>query len=84
MMRLNKFIAHYSTYSRREADKVVQEGYVRVNGEIQENPATQVDEKAEAELEWVKKVVVSIRTIRSEINIAPGKKIPVLLNQSRL
>ena len=45
MMRLNKFIAHYSTYSRREADKVVQDGYVRVNGEIQENPATQVDEK---------------------------------------
>ena len=44
-MRLNKFIAHYSTYSRREADKVVQDGYVRVNGEIQENPATQVDEK---------------------------------------
>lgn len=45
MMRLNKFIAHYSTYSRREADKVIQDGYVRVNGEIQENPATQVDEK---------------------------------------
>lgn len=45
MMRLNKFIAHYSTYSRREADKVVQDGYVRINGEIQENPATQVDEK---------------------------------------
>ncbi len=47
MMRLNKFIAHYSTYSRREADKVVQDGYVRVNGEIQDNPATQVDEKAD-------------------------------------
>jgi len=45
MMRLNKFIAHYSTYSRREADKVIQDGYVRVNGEIEENPATQVDEK---------------------------------------
>lgn len=46
-MRLNKFIAHYSTYSRREADKVIQDGYVRVNGEIEENPATQVDEKAD-------------------------------------
>jgi len=45
MMRLNKFIAHYSTYSRREADKAIQDGYVRVNGEIQENPATQVDER---------------------------------------
>lgn len=47
MMRLNKFIAHYSTYSRREADTVIQEGYARVNGEIQDNPATQVDEKAD-------------------------------------
>jgi len=47
MMRLNKYIAHYSTYSRRAADKVIQDGYVRVNGEIQENPATQVNEKAD-------------------------------------
>ena len=44
-MRLNKFIAHYSTYSRREADKVVQDGYVRVNGDIEENPATQIVER---------------------------------------
>ena len=45
MMRLNKYIAHNSSYSRREADAAVQNGYVRVNGEIQDNPATQVDEK---------------------------------------
>jgi len=43
-MRLNKYIAHYSTYSRREADKAIQDGYVRVNGEIEDNPATQVQE----------------------------------------
>ncbi|MEN4045820.1 MULTISPECIES: pseudouridine synthase [Sulfurimonas] len=43
-MRLNKYIAHYSTYSRREADKAVQDGYVRVNGEIETNPATQIQE----------------------------------------
>ncbi len=45
MMRLNKFIAHYSTYSRREADKAVQDGYVKVNDEVETNPATQVNEK---------------------------------------
>lgn len=45
MMRLNKFISHHSTYSRREADRAIQEGYVRVNGEVQTNPATQVDDK---------------------------------------
>lgn len=44
-MRLNKYIAHHSSYSRREADTAIQNGYVRVNGEIQNNPATQVDEK---------------------------------------
>ena len=43
-MRLNKYIAHYSSYSRREADKAIQDGYVRVNGEIEDNPATQVAE----------------------------------------
>ncbi len=47
MMRLNKFIAHYSTYSRREADKAIADGYVRINGEIETNPATQVDERAD-------------------------------------
>jgi len=44
-MRLNKYIAHNSSYSRREADKAIQDGYVRVKGEIQENLSTQVDEK---------------------------------------
>jgi 23S rRNA pseudouridine2605 synthase len=44
-MRLNKYIAHNSSYSRREADKAILDGYVRVNGEIEDNPATQVDEK---------------------------------------
>ncbi len=44
-MRLNKYIAHYSSYSRREADKATQDGYVRVNGKTQTNPATKIDEK---------------------------------------
>ncbi|MDQ1297547.1 MAG: rRNA synthase [Campylobacterota bacterium] len=45
MMRLNKFIAHYSTYSRREADQAILDGYVRIDGEIEKNPALQVDER---------------------------------------
>lgn len=45
MMRLNKFIAHYSTYSRREADQAILDGYVRIDGEVETNPATQVDER---------------------------------------
>ena len=57
MMRLNKFIAHYSTYSRREADQAIQDGYVRVNGEIETNPAIQVDEKHDAVMISGKKIV---------------------------
>jgi len=45
MMRLNKFIAHYSTYSRREADKAVLDGAVKISGKVEDNPATQVDER---------------------------------------
>jgi len=45
MMRLNKFIAHYSTYSRREADQAILDGYVRIDGEIEKNPAVSVDER---------------------------------------
>ena len=45
MMRLNKYIAHYSSYSRREADAAIQSGYVRINGEIEMNPGVQIDEE---------------------------------------
>ncbi|MCW8837175.1 MAG: rRNA pseudouridine synthase [Thiovulaceae bacterium] len=44
VVRLNKYIAHHSSYSRREADKAIQDGYVKVNGEVETNPAIQVDE----------------------------------------
>ena len=43
-MRLNKSIAHYSTFSRREADRAVQDGYVKVNGEVETNPARDINE----------------------------------------
>lgn len=40
-----------------------------------------IDELAVKELEWIKNVIVSIRTIRSEMNIAPGKPLPILLRK---
>lgn len=33
-MRLNKFLAHHSTYSRREADELIAKGMVTVNGTV--------------------------------------------------
>lgn len=44
MIRLNKYISHHASYSRREADKAIFDGFVRVNGEVETNPATQVRE----------------------------------------
>ncbi|HSW69956.1 MAG TPA: valine--tRNA ligase [Gammaproteobacteria bacterium] len=35
----------------------------------------------EAELEWLKNIVVAIRTLRSEMNISPAKQLRVLLNK---
>ncbi|HET9836118.1 MAG TPA: class I tRNA ligase family protein, partial [Rhodanobacteraceae bacterium] len=37
------------------------------------------DESASAEIEWFKAVLTGVRKIRSEMNIAPGKTIPLLL-----
>ncbi|MGP2656815.1 pseudouridine synthase [Malaciobacter sp. WC5094] len=41
-VRLNKYISHNSNYSRREADKLIEEGRVKVNGKIVSNLATKV------------------------------------------
>jgi len=38
-----------------------------------------VDESASAEIEWFKAVLTGVRKIRSEMNIPPGKTIPLLL-----
>lgn len=40
-----------------------------------------IDHDAVYALEWLKSVIVSIRTIRSEMNIAPGKMLPILLRK---
>jgi len=34
MMRLNKFISHNTKYSRREADELIKEGFVKINKKI--------------------------------------------------
>lgn len=43
-MRLNKYIAYLNIASRREADKLIKDGKVKVNGKIIINPAIQVAE----------------------------------------
>ena len=38
-----------------------------------------IDEAAEAEIQWLQNFLLGIRRIRAEMNIAPGKPLPVLL-----
>ncbi len=38
-----------------------------------------IDSKAEAEMQWVMQFILGIRKIKGEMNIAPGKQVPVLL-----
>ncbi|XPV68447.1 MAG: pseudouridine synthase [Halarcobacter sp.] len=42
LIRLNKFISHNSNFSRREADKVIEEGKVTINGKPVTDLATKV------------------------------------------
>ena len=49
IMRLNKYIASMNIASRREADKLIQNGKVKINGMIITNPAVQVSENDKVE-----------------------------------
>ncbi|MDG2091432.1 MAG: valine--tRNA ligase [Gammaproteobacteria bacterium] len=40
-----------------------------------------IDAGVDAEIEWVKAVIVAIRNIRGEMNISPAKAIPVMLSK---
>lgn len=44
-----------------------------------EYDASQVDEKALSDLEWIKQTIIAVRNIRAEMNIAPGKPLDVML-----
>jgi len=46
-LRLNKFISHNTKYSRREADLLIKEGKVSLNGRVVSELATEVSESEE-------------------------------------
>ena len=62
-MRLNKYIASLNIASRREADRLIQNGNVKVNGIVNTNSATQVDEndKVECSIEQYKEDKIYIK-----------------------
>jgi valyl-tRNA synthetase len=44
----------------------------------------EIDSPVMTQVAWLKSVIVAIRTLRSELNVAPGKKIPLLLQSENL
>ncbi|MDQ8039196.1 MAG: valine--tRNA ligase, partial [Rickettsiella sp.] len=58
----------------KTGETVMLQPYPRINEEKK-------DVIAEQSLLWIKEVTSTIRTLRSEMGIAPGKKIPLLLNK---
>ena len=44
--------------------------------------ASRIDEESTNDIEWVKQVVMGVRRIRSEMNINPGKRLPLLFAQA--
>ncbi|WP_026344827.1 valine--tRNA ligase [Oceanimonas smirnovii] len=56
----------------RGGDSIMLAAYPEVN-------AAEQDEQAMADLEWVKRFIVSIRNLRAEMNIPPGQALSVLL-----
>ncbi|MDN5114724.1 pseudouridine synthase [Aliarcobacter butzleri] len=55
LIRLNKFLSHNSNYSRREADKLIEEGKIRVNNKVVTDLATKV--KSTDKVEIAKKLI---------------------------
>lgn len=53
---------------------IMSQPYPQVRNEL-------INEQAENEIEWLKSVIISIRTIRSEMNISPAKQLPILLRK---
>ena len=68
-MRINKYIANKNIVSRREAERLVLEGKVKINGEIITNLATQVQENDILEIDNIEEI--------------KNKKIYIKLNKPR-
>ncbi|PRY63041.1 valyl-tRNA synthetase [Vreelandella songnenensis] len=44
---------------------------------------SKIDEQASRDIEWLKGVIIAVRNIRAEMNIAPGKPLDVLLTKGK-
>lgn len=61
------------TLAGKEGDTIMLQPYPEAD-------SSKVDEQATSDIEWLKNVIIGIRNIRGEMNIAPGKMLPVYFN----
>jgi valyl-tRNA synthetase len=61
------------TLAGKEGDTIMLQPYPEAD-------PNKVDEQATSDIEWLKSVIIGIRNIRGEMNIAPGKMLPVYFN----
>ena len=59
--------------ARKESKSIMMESWPQFN-------ASEINDKANTEIEWLKKLIITIRTLRDEINISPAKKILVIFD----
>jgi valyl-tRNA synthetase len=64
-----------STLAGREGDTIMLQAYPI-------HDVSHVNANAESDIDWVQKVIVAVRNIRGEMNIAPGKALEVLLKNA--
>src|SRR5690606_15547254 len=57
-----------------QGDTVMLQRYPEANG-------AKIDEAAEKDIEWLQGVILAVRTIRAEMNIPPGKQLPLLFQK---
>ncbi len=81
ILRLNHPIMPFITEElwQRVAPLAGVEGDTIMTQPFPVSDAEKINRDAEAELEWVKTFIMGVRRIRSEMNIAPGKPLPILL-----
>lgn len=61
------------TLTGKDGNTIMQEGFPVPDANKQDSAATD-------SIEWVKSVIIAVRNIRGEMNISPGKPLPVLFS----
>jgi len=64
---------HIAAYAGRYGETIMTQSYPEPETE-------KIDNFAEAQMEWLMKVIQSVRQIKGEMNISPARKVPVLIS----